>query len=147
MLQIISHSEDETKEIGKKLAQQLNKGDIICLKGDLGAGKTLLSKAIAKAFGVKEPVTSPTFTIIHEYQGRLPLYHFDVYRIHDTDEMYEIGVEEYLYGEGVCLIEWADKIEEILPEESIWIELSRGVNDNERILTFNTQRYFKLDIS
>ncbi|MCG8482395.1 MAG: tRNA (adenosine(37)-N6)-threonylcarbamoyltransferase complex ATPase subunit type 1 TsaE [Clostridia bacterium] len=134
MQQIISHSEDETREIGKKIAQQLNKGDILCLKGDLGAGKTLLSKSIAHAFGVKEPVTSPTFTIVHQYEGRFPLYHFDVYRIHDIDEMYEIGIEEYLYGDGVCLIEWADKIQEILPEESIWIELSRGEGDNDRIL-------------
>lgn len=134
MQQIISHSEDETTEVGKKIAEQLNKGNIVCLNGDLGAGKTLLSKAIAAALGVKEPVTSPTFTIVHEYQGRLPLYHFDVYRIHDIDEMYEIGIEEYLYGEGVCLIEWADKIKEIIPEEALWIDISRGEKDNDRII-------------
>lgn len=140
MKQIISYSEAQTKEIGKKIAEQLTKGDVICLIGDLGAGKTLLSKAIAYGLGVKEPVTSPTFTIVHEYKGYLPLYHFDVYRINDIDEMFEIGFEEYVYGRGVCIIEWADKIREILPKESIWIDLSRGQKDNERIINITASQ-------
>lgn len=134
MQTFISHSEEETREIGKKIADKLKRGDIVCLKGDLGAGKTTVSKAIAEALGVTEPVTSPTFTIVHEYEGKLPVYHFDVYRIMDVDEMFEIGFEEYIYGEGICIIEWADIISEILPKESIWITLSYGQSDNERII-------------
>lgn len=131
---ITSHNEQETKKIGEKIASQLKKGDIVCLEGDLGAGKTTLSKAIAFALGVKEHVTSPTFTIVHEYQGIMPLYHFDVYRIDDVDEMFEIGFEEYILGEGISLIEWADKIKELIPEGSIWIKILNGSNIEERVI-------------
>lgn len=132
MQKIISHNESETIKIGEKIASKLKKGDIVCLEGDLGAGKTTLSKAIAYALGVKEHVTSPTFTIVHEYEAVMPLYHFDVYHIDDMDEMFEIGFEEYIYGEGICLIEWADKIKELIPENSIWVSISCGNNIDER---------------
>lgn len=132
---VISHNEEDTRELGMKLGKNLKKGDIVCLVGDLGSGKTLLSQSIAKALGVDEEVTSPTFTIIHEYMGKeLPLYHFDVYRINHPDEMFEIGFEEYLFGEGICLIEWADKIEEYIPEDRIMIRIQRGQADQERII-------------
>jgi tRNA threonylcarbamoyladenosine biosynthesis protein TsaE len=130
----------ETDVFGQKLAARLKAGDIIGLCGDLGAGKTTLSKSIIRGLGVRETVTSPTFTIVHEYQGRLPVFHFDVYRIESIAEMDEIGFEEYLFGEGVCIIEWAEKVSEILPEECIWITLQYGnIQDNqeERILTAN----------
>ncbi len=127
----------ETMEYGKKIADMLKPGDILCLSGNLGAGKTTMSKTIIKELGVTDTVTSPTFTIVHEYQGRLPVYHFDVYRIDDIEEMYEIGYEEYFFGEGVCIIEWAEKIEEIIPAEAMHITIEYGnvsQNDEERII-------------
>ena len=102
--------------------------------GDLGTGKTTLTKAIAQGLGVRETITSPTFTIVKEYDsGRLPLYHFDVYRIGDIDEMYELGYEEYFYGEGVSVVEWADIIEELIPDEAVRINIEYGPNEGERI--------------
>ena len=126
-----SFSEDITFEIGKKLGEKADKGDIICLEGDLGVGKTVFTKGFAAGLNIEENIDSPTFTIVQEYtEGRLPLYHFDVYRIGDISEMDEIGYEDYFFGEGVCLIEWASKIEELIPESAIHItiekDLSRG---------------------
>ena len=120
-----SNSEKETWEIGNRIAQQCEAGTIVLLHGDLGVGKTVFTKGFAAGLGVEEPVNSPTFTIIQIYEsGRLPLYHFDVYRIGVVEEMYDIGIDEYLFGDGVCLIEWPSRIEEILPDtcENIWIE-------------------------
>jgi len=112
-----SLSEKETFEIAKKLAEQARAGEVYCLSGDLGVGKTVFTKGFAAGLGIKEPVSSPTFTIVQIYEeGRMPLYHFDVYRIEDIEEMEEIGYEDCFYGEGVCLVEWADLIKEILPE-------------------------------
>lgn len=118
-------------EIGKKIGQEAVPGQVICLYGDLGVGKTVFTKGLADGLGITEPIQSPTFTIVREYEeGRLPLYHFDVYRIGDIEEMDEIGYEDYVYGEGVCLIEWANLIEEILPEKrhdiSIEKDLEKG---------------------
>ncbi|NBG89377.1 tRNA (adenosine(37)-N6)-threonylcarbamoyltransferase complex ATPase subunit type 1 TsaE [Isachenkonia alkalipeptolytica] len=102
-------------------------GDIICLTGDLGAGKTTFTKAFALGMEIEEHITSPTFTILQEYQGKIPLYHFDVYRIDDPLELEEIGYEEYFFGKGVTIIEWADMIKDLIPTESLWIEiLSEG---------------------
>ena len=113
-----SLSEKETFEIAKKLAEQARAGEVYCLSGDLGVGKTVFTKGFAAGLGITEPVSSPTFTIVQIYEeGRLPLYHFDVYRIEDIEEMEEIGYEDCFYGEGVCLVEWADLIKEILPEK------------------------------
>ena len=127
-------NEEDTVIYGKKLAEELSPGDIVCLVGDLGTGKTALTKAIAAGLGITEPIVSPTFNIVKEYHtGRLPLYHFDVYRITDPDEMYELGYEEYFYGDGVCVIEWADLIEELLPEHTIRIEIQYGEHEGERI--------------
>ena len=120
-----SFSEQETFAIGKQLGEQVQPGEIFLLEGDLGVGKTVFAKGFAEGLGIQEPITSPTFTIIQEYEeGRIPLYHFDVYRIADVEEMYELGYEGYFFGGGVCLIEWASLIEEILPKEckSITIE-------------------------
>ena len=104
-------SEQETRLFALDLAEKLDKGSLIALSGDLGTGKTALTKYIAEGLGVTETVTSPTFTIIQEYRsGRLPLYHFDVYRVNDEDELFELGYEEYFYGDGVCVVEWADLI-------------------------------------
>ena len=131
---IVIKNEEETKKFGEKLCEKLTAGSIVALTGDLGTGKTTLTKAIAAGLGVTDVITSPTFNIIKQYDnGRLPLYHFDVYRIGDVDEMYEIGYEEYFFGDGVCVIEWADLIEEIIPDDAVRIEIEYGEKEGERI--------------
>lgn len=127
------NSPEETYELGKSLGSTANVGEIYCLNGDLGVGKTVFTKGFADGLGISEEVNSPTFTIIQEYKdGRIPLYHFDVYRIADSYEMDELGYEEYFYGDGICLIEWSVNIEDIIPEDAkiILIEkdLSKGLN-------------------
>ncbi len=131
---IVIKNEEETKKFGEKLCEKLTAGSIVALTGDLGTGKTTLTKAIAAGLGVTDVITSPTFNIVKQYDsGRLPLYHFDVYRIGDVDEMYEIGYEEYFFGDGVCVIEWADLIEEIIPDYAVRIEIEYGEKEGERI--------------
>ncbi len=131
---IVIKNEEETKKFGEKLCEKLTAGSIVALTGDLGTGKTTLTKAIAVGLGVTDVITSPTFNIVKQYDsGRLPLYHFDVYRIGDVDEMYEIGYEEYFFGDGVCVIEWADLIEEIIPDDAVRIEIEYGEKEGERI--------------
>ena len=116
---IETNSAKETFLLGEKLGRQAAAGQIYTLNGDLGVGKTVFTQGVAAGLGIAEPVNSPTFTIIQEYEGgRLPFYHFDVYRIGDIEEMEEIGYDDYFFGEGVCLIEWAELIEELLPEIS-----------------------------
>ena len=134
MRNVIIRDETETKKFATDVAQTLKKGDVIALVGDLGTGKTMLSKYIAEALGITETITSPTFTIVQEYHsGRLPLYHFDVYRVDDIEEMYRIGYEEYFYGEGVCIVEWADIVEEIIPEYAKVIFIEYGEDEGERL--------------
>ena len=112
-----TNSPEETFALGRKIGENAREGSVFCLSGDLGAGKTVFTQGLAAGLGVSEPVSSPTFTILQVYEGgRCPLYHFDVYRIGDGEEMYELGYEEYFFGEGVCLIEWASRIQEILPD-------------------------------
>ena len=124
-----SMSEKETFQIAKKLAEQARSGEVYCLSGDLGVGKTVFTKGFAAGLGITEPVSSPTFTIVQIYEeGRLPLYHFDVYRIEDIEEMEEIGYEDCFYGEGVCLIEWAELIKEILPEKHKKIRIEKDLD-------------------
>ena len=119
-----SSSAAETFEFGRKLGEEAVPGQIICLDGDLGTGKTVLTKGIAAGLGIEEPVVSPTFTIVQIYeQGRMPLYHFDVYRIDDPDEMEEIGYREYFYGSGLTIIEWSDLISDIIPKDAVRIRI------------------------
>ena len=126
-------SEKETERIGEAIGRAAEPGTVVALIGDLGTGKTTLTKSIARGLGVTETVTSPTFNIIREYKsGRIPLYHFDVYRIGDPDEMFELGYEEYFYGDGICVVEWADIIEELLPEDAVIIRIERGASEEER---------------
>ena len=123
-----SFSEDITFEIGKKLGEKADKGDIICLEGDLGVGKTVFTKGFAAGLNIEENIDSPTFTIVQEYlDGRLPLYHFDVYRIGDISEMDEIGYEDYFFGDGVCLIEWASRIKELIPKSAVHIKIEKDL--------------------
>ena len=126
--QLESFSEKETFRIAKELAMQAKPGEVYCLSGDLGVGKTVFTKGFAAGLGITEPVSSPTFTIVQIYEeGRLPLYHFDVYRIEDIEEMEEIGYEDCFYGEGVCLTEWAELIKEILPENCKKIRIEKAL--------------------
>ena len=123
-----SNSPEETFALGKQLGEQAKPGEVYCLDGDLGVGKTIFTQGFAAGLGIDEPVNSPTFTIVQQYDsGRLPLYHFDVYRIGDVSEMDEIGYEDYFYGEGICLIEWSERIREILPEHPIQITIEKDL--------------------
>ena len=134
MREVIIRNEDDTRAFGHELAKSLEPNTVIALIGDLGTGKTTLSKYIAEGLGVKETITSPTFTIVLEYHsGRLPLYHFDVYRIEDSADLFEIGAEEYFYKGGVSIVEWADMVAEILPHETLCIFIEYGENEGERI--------------
>lgn len=134
-MEIISNSEKETIELGKKIASTLKKGDIIILVGDLGSGKTKLTEGILTYFGLENEISSPTFTIVNEYNtDNLNLYHFDVYRLSDIDEFEAIGGEEY-FEKGACIIEWGELIEEILPSNYIKISFSRDIeNENKRLI-------------
>lgn len=134
MRENIIRNEEETRSFGHELAKALKPNDVVALIGDLGTGKTTLSKYIAEGLGVKEMITSPTFTIVCEYHsGRLPLYHFDVYRVDDPDTLFEIGAEEYFYAGGVSIVEWADMVAEILPDETLCIFIEYGEKEGERI--------------
>jgi tRNA threonylcarbamoyladenosine biosynthesis protein TsaE len=131
---IIRESRDagETYALGKELGLKASPGDIYALTGDLGTGKTVFAQGFAEGLGINDTVNSPTFTILKEYEGgRLPFYHFDVYRIEEPEEMYEVGLSEYLTGNGVCLIEWAELIEELLPEETVHIEIRKDLGKGE----------------
>ena len=128
---IETENPEETFALGQKIGRAATPGQVYTLTGDLGVGKTVFTQGIADGLGITEPVSSPTFTIVQVYEeGRMPFYHFDVYRIGDIEEMEEIGYDDYFFGEGICLIEWAELIEEILPENRISItiekDLSRG---------------------
>ncbi len=128
VISIETNSPEETLGFGKKLGEQAEPGQVYTLVGDLGVGKTLFTQGFAKGLGIAEPISSPTFTIVQEYEeGRLPFYHFDVYRIGDIEEMDEIGYEDYISGEGVSLIEWSNLIEEILPEERTEILIEKDL--------------------
>lgn len=139
-------NEEITYKFGKKLGNLLGANDVVTLNGDLGAGKTTMTKAIAKCIGVDESITSPTFTIVQEYEeGRLSLYHFDVYRIADPEEMYYIGFDEYLTKGGVIIIEWAEIIKEVLPKERLDIELHYSEDGGRTvILTAYGEKYEKM---
>ena len=125
---IETHDPEETFEVGRKIGMNAKPGQIYTLTGDLGVGKTVFTQGVAAGLGITEPVNSPTFTIIQEYEdGRLPFYHFDVYRIGDLEEMEEIGYDDYFFGQGICLIEWAELIEEILPEKRIEVTIEKDL--------------------
>lgn len=123
-----TYSAQETRALGERIGQQAAPGEIYTLTGDLGVGKTVFTQGVAKGLGIDEPVNSPTFTILQVYEeGRMPFYHFDVYRIGDVEEMEEIGYEDCFYGEGVCLIEWAELIRDILPEDCRHITIEKDL--------------------
>lgn len=126
-----SNSVKETKNIAKAFAKELAPGTVICLSGDLGVGKTAFVQGLSEALGITEYVSSPTFTIVNCYEGSVPLYHFDTYRICDADEMYEIGYEEYIYGDGISVIEWPEMISDILPEKRYDVTIKKDLSLHE----------------
>ena len=135
-MQYITHSPDETRALGRTLAQALQGGAVVAFTGDLGAGKTAFVSGMAEGLGIEERVTSPTFTIVNEYEGgRLPLFHFDMYRLGSADELFDIGWEDYLARNGVCAVEWSENVDEALDGDTIRVDISRGEDDNTRIIT------------
>jgi tRNA threonylcarbamoyladenosine biosynthesis protein TsaE len=129
MIEINTYSEKDTLRLGKKIGSLAWPGMIILLEGDLGTGKTVLTRGLARGLGIEEPITSPTYTLIHQYQGRLPLYHFDIYRLNDAEEMYDLGYEDFFYGQGVTVVEWPERIEYLRPHEYLGISIEK-VPDN-----------------
>ncbi|KYH32424.1 tRNA threonylcarbamoyladenosine biosynthesis protein TsaE [Clostridium tepidiprofundi DSM 19306] len=144
-MNFIVNSVNETEKIGILIGKRANPGDIICLVGDLGTGKTHLTKGIAKGLNINEYITSPTFTIVNEYDGRLKLYHFDVYRVNDIDEIAAIGFDEYIFSDGVSIIEWANYIEDLIPKEALWIKIEKisdtELNKRKISFQFSDERY------
>lgn len=144
-LDFISHSEAQTRRLGARLAEFLEPGDVLALIGDLGSGKTRWVQGVCQGLGVEEPVVSPTFTLVNEYRGRWPVYHIDLYRLANPGEVSTFGLEDYLYGAGITLIEWADRIEDLLPPQYLAVELYDLENTKRRVvLRPHGERFIRL---
>ncbi len=144
MLTFITKTPDETIDLGRKIGRLLKKGDILAMQGTLAAGKTTITKGIAESLGVTDTITSPTFCLISEYEGKMPLYHMDVYRLEGTDDFENLGTDDMLYGEGISIIEWSEKIMDALPKKTIILKLEPQ-DDGSRIITI--QNWQNGDIS
>jgi len=140
---IITHCEQETLALGRRLANLLQSGDVLFLIGDLGAGKSVLARGIAQGLGITEPVSSPTFTLLNCYAGRLPLHHFDLYRLEGDDDFYAAGLEDYVGGSAVALIEWPSQCPESLPENHLLISIEYGAQEDERIIRLTGEGGFR----
>lgn len=135
-MEFVTNSEQETEALGVRLGSGLEPGAVIAFTGDLGAGKTAFTRGLARGLGISERITSPTFTIVNEYEGgRLPLFHFDMYRVASSDELFDIGWEDYLAREGVCAVEWSENIADALEEGTISVEIRRGTSESQRVIT------------
>ena len=135
-MELLSHSPEETEDIAARLAQRLEPGAVVAFTGDLGAGKTAFTRGLARGLGIPDRVTSPTFTIVNEYEGgRLPLFHFDMYRLGSADELFDIGWEDYLRRGGVCAVEWSENIADALEADTVRVDIRRGGSDQERSIT------------
>lgn len=139
-MKILSTSPETTLDIGKKLGSICEPGDVICLAGDLGAGKTTIAQAIAAGSGVDESeyVTSPTFAILHEYRGRIPIYHMDFYRLESSEDVVELGLEDYFYGDGLTLVEWFERASDLLPDSMLVIHLNL-IDESSRDISFRSE--------
>ena len=134
-MELLSHSPEETEDIGARLAEQLGPGAVVAFTGDLGAGKTAFTRGLARGLGYRGRVTSPTFTIVNEYEGgRLPLFHFDLYRLSCADELFDIGWEDYLARGGVCAVEWSEHAAGAFDQEPIRVDIRRGAEDGQRVV-------------
>ena len=139
-MEFIVRTEEDTINLGKKIGEKLKKGDVVALDGSLAAGKTYLTKGIAQGLDIKEDITSPTFTLISEYSGRFNLYHMDVYRLEGVEDFLDLGTEEMLYGDGVCVIEWSKKVKQVLPKNTIYIDIMVN-DDNSRKIIINSKDF------
>ena len=134
--QFVSNSEEETEALGRRLGEILDQSTVVAFTGDLGAGKTAFARGLAKGLDIPDRVTSPTFTIVNEYEGgRLPLFHFDMYRLSSADELFDIGWEDYLARGGVCAVEWSENVAEALEGDCVRVDIRRGANDGQRFIT------------
>ena len=134
-MEYLSHSPEETEHIGEMLGRQLHGGTVLALRGGLGMGKTAFTRGLARGLGYTGRVTSPTFTIVNEYDGATPLFHFDMYRLDSEDDLFDIGWDDYLTRGGVCAVEWSERIDNALPQDTLTGSIARGENDNDRIIT------------
>ena len=135
-MEYVSNSPSETEALGESLARRLSPGAVVAFTGDLGAGKTAFTRGLARGLGISEPVTSPTYTIVNEYEGgRLPLFHFDMYRLGSSDELFDIGWEDYLRRGGVCAVEWSEIVDDALEGDAIRVDIRRGADDGQRVIT------------
>ena len=134
-MEYVSHSPEETRALGERLARSLEGGTVVAFTGDLGAGKTAFVSGMARGLGIEERVTSPTFTIVNEFEGgRLPLFHFDMYRLGSADELFHIGWEDYLARGGICAVEWSENVAEAIEPDAVRVDISRGEDENSRII-------------
>lgn len=141
-MQFLSHSTQETEAIGEELAQKLRGGDVLAFTGSLGMGKTAFTRGLARGLGCRGRVTSPTFTIVNEYEGRTPLFHFDMYRLGSSDELFDIGWDDYLARGGVCAVEWSERVSDTLPEDTIFVDIARtDEHEDWRTITVTGGRF------
>ena len=134
-MEYLSHSPEETEQLGERLGRTLRPGCVVAFRGGLGMGKTAFTRGLARGLGFRGRVTSPTFTIVNEYNGDIPLFHFDMYRLGGEDELFDIGWEDYLARGGVCAVEWSEQAAGALPEDAVFVDIARGQEESDRIIT------------
>ena len=134
-MEYLSHSPEETEHIGEMLGRRLRPGTVVAYRGGLGMGKTSFTRGLARGLGCAGRVTSPTFTIVNEYDGATPLFHFDMYRLGSSDELFDIGGEDYLTRGGVCAVEWSERVDDAMPADTLWVDIARGTDESDRIIT------------
>lgn len=141
-MQFVSHNTQETEQFGEEVAKSLRGGDVLAFTGSLGMGKTAFTRGLARGLGCCGRVTSPTFTIVNEYDGKTPLFHFDMYRLGSSDELFDIGWDDYLARGGVCAVEWSERVSDALPDDTIYVDIARGEEDeNMRTITVTGGRF------
>lgn len=135
-MQYFTNSAEETERLGQRLGETLRGGEVVAYLGELGAGKTAFTRGLARGLGISMRVTSPTYTIVNEYTGgRLPLFHFDMYRLGSEEELFDIGWEDYLTRGGVCAVEWSERVDDAMPADTLWVDIARGTGESDRIIT------------
>ena len=134
-MEYLSHSPEETEHIGEMLGRRLRPGTVVAYRGGLGMGKTAFTRGLARGLGCAGRVTSPTFTIVNEYDGATPLFHFVQYRLGSSDELFDIGWEDYLTRGGVCAVEWSERVDDAMPADTLWVDIARGTDESDRIIT------------
>ena len=134
-MEYLSHSPEETEHIGEMLGRRLRPGTVVAYRGGLGMGKTAFTRGLARGLGCAGRVTSPTFTTVNEYDGTTPLFHFDMYRLGSSDELFDIGWEDYLTRGGVCAVEWSERVDDAMPADTLWVDIARGTDESDRTIT------------